>query len=210
MTLRCLLALVLTAGCRTTDEDLWPDSPHSNQVWQIPQTSWALMETKPGTLVAIDSRDGKIVWKFERPPGPSHEVIRFRPDDLACPPVFTGAGKIGLRYESGLVVLSAKTGKVDWFVELRPAQGPHVCPVATPDSGIVVVVQGGAAIRKLDSKGVHAWTFRFPDGAVARGRPQAMAPSGDVIVRTDHHVFSLNPNGRVNWQRPVEKGSTAR
>jgi outer membrane protein assembly factor BamB len=117
--------------------------------------------------------------------------------------VLTNSGRLLLMYSDLFVALAPDTGNVVWEKPFVGTSARNLCPGVTPDSGAVVVVRNGRGLVKIDAAGETRWSFTFPDGAVARGQPVALNVSGDVLVRTDSLLYSINPDGRVNWVAPA-------
>jgi len=73
-------------------------------------------------------------------------------------------------------------------------------PVATADSGVVVLVAANR-VRAHQPDGIVRWTLVIPDEATALTSPLG-APNGDVLIGTDQGLVSISPKGKVNWNRP--------
>jgi outer membrane protein assembly factor BamB len=198
-----LVALGLGAcACRVRDEERRDTAAPLPQVWPIPELGYFLTQPETGVLTAVDAATAKPRWHYRAEPKAKHDFVVFPPPKLYCPPVLTNAGRLIVMFNDVLVALVPDTGKAVWE---KPFTGPsarNLCPAVTPDSGAVIVVRNGRGLVKIDTAGETRWSFTFPDGAMARGQPVALQISGDVLIRTDRLLYSINPDGRVNWAVP--------
>jgi outer membrane protein assembly factor BamB len=115
---------------------------------------------------------------------------------LRCAPLVTPSSRIILRFHEGIYSLDPETGKLLWMHDLT---WDYLCATVTPDSGTVFANERRKALTKFNDKGQILWTVRLPLDGVAISSPQALWPSGDVVVRTRTHVVSISPTGVVNW-----------
>jgi outer membrane protein assembly factor BamB len=198
------LAMASLVSCRSKRVEPWRLPSNSRDVWSAEDDGLVLTQPRVGQIAAFDVKSGKLRWRFERPQT-QHAVLVFPARELICPPLRTRGSQIVLSYSDSMIVLSAASGELLWqkkFEKVGP-MGAHLCPTATPDSAIVMTMERGTVLVKLDTRGELVWSFNLPDGAPARGAPRAVVPSGDILVRSGREVLSINPRGTLNWSLPL-------
>lgn len=186
-----LALAMLAAGCEAS-----PQQPASRDVWVDPGWPYALVQADLYDLVARGTSDGVERWRYRREQPPPAPFGRFAVPTLVCRPEWTVSHNIVLRYPDGIHVLAAENGELLWVKELR-FEGN--CPVATPDSGMVLIVEHGVRLEKLDGEGKSVWHHDFWELGVAVAQPVVVLPAGDTLVRTGKYLLNVSPSGHRNW-----------
>ena len=191
-----LIGVALALACRSKSNDA--TNPH---MWHEPGVPIVIEQPNPSVVVGIDVRTGEVRWRHwleyeqRRPYG-----VEPMPK-LSCGAILTPAGNVVLSYEHELHVLSARTGELQWTETNR---GYQFCPAVGPDSSLLRISRQRTCLVKLSASGDRLWTYDFPEAGVAVTGPLALYPSGDVLIRTDHRLLSVNPKGEPNWDVPLE------
>ncbi len=194
-----LIVAALALACRSKSNERT-----SPGVWHAPGAPIAIHQPNPSVVVAIDVRTGQVRWrhglKYERRKPYGIEPM----PTLACGAILTPAGDAVLTYGHEIHeihVVSATTGELKWRETNR---GYQFCPAVGPDSSVLRISRQRTRLVKLSPTGDRLWTYDFPQAGVAVTSPLPLFPSGDVLIRTDHRMLSINPRGELNWDVPLE------
>lgn len=160
-------------------------------------------------LIALDSRDGRVLWRYRTGPSPRDLYGGLGP---RVTPAIDGALVLTMSAQGDVLALDAESGTVVWRRALAsehgfraPAEGVASSPLVA--DGRVYVMNGGRdgrTVLALDaSTGRTLWTsvddrtsYSSPVRADVRGVPQA-------FFLTGAHLFSLDPaSGRVLGSHP--------
>lgn len=141
-----------------------------------------LVGTDRGELRAYQSKDGKLLWKFEH-----GKRIYYRP----C----GDSERIYFTSDTGILAVTATDGKLAWAVDIDFGAGPSTC---LGEKGIVVVGGNNGTLYTLNAKtGQILWKADFVadkpadppgfEGQRARGRNEPARPS--CLTTNGERVF---------------------
>jgi alcohol dehydrogenase (cytochrome c) len=134
----------------------------------------------PGTVMALDARTGRRIWKFEASPAkPRPEFIGTsvnRGVALLGDQLFVGT------WDARLLSLSAQTGKLLWEQRVEDSDWHWISSAPLVIHDIVVIgagfKEGHGVLRAYDAKtGKPRWTF---DGVAQPGDPNHATWPGDT------------------------------
>jgi len=191
----------LVTGCQAN-----PQQPTNRNVWMNPSWPYALAQADLYEVVAYDTAKGSERWRYRRSQPPPAPFGQFPVPTVLCRPEWTASQTIVLRYSDGIHVIAAESGELLWSKDL--AFRGH-CPSATPDSGIVFIVNDGTRLQKLAGDGQALWHHDFWETGVAIAQPVVVVPSGDTLVRTAMFLLNIGPTGRRNWVTRTDGGPDA-
>jgi outer membrane protein assembly factor BamB len=195
-----VLGLFLVA-CESRREQDWLEGSALGETWRAPGGEVFLTQLPNADVVAISAEEGDLLWRYQHVSSPEHPLIEFPRARLVCTPAFGSAGVVYLLFSDTLLGLSSSTGAVRFRMPLRNAPPRNACPTVAPDSSLLMLVQRGRGLVKIAPAGTLTWSFRFPDGLVARSGPTVIPSTGDVLVRTGPYLVNVSPAGTLNWQR---------
>jgi outer membrane protein assembly factor BamB len=172
---------VVIAFDRATGEALWRyrrDAPEGFYVTE--HAGIALSDTQlitgftDGVVVALDPRDGSILWERDTTADlrTTSDTIRFT--DVDTTPVIDGETVYVASFAGGLYALERASGTVRWLREDLSG----VVGIAPAPGGLLILSSGDmgvVAVRREDGEPV--WTTR-----VGRGAPTTPVIVGDLIV----------------------------
>ncbi len=194
--LLCAAALAL-GGCRSKEE-----RAYRGRLQALPSGQIALIELAAGTLAAVSLSDGAVKWRYQMTITPSPYLDYSEQYRLVCPIVATQAGDLLLRYDAELHVVSSEDGQLRWKRRVyRWAANWLRCPVATADSGVVLLRRSGLRVQKLDESGREDWAVGLAAVGAAIAPPTVSPETGDVLVETATHLVNISPAGKINWAR---------
>lgn len=204
MTLRractLLLVVLVVTACR---QRLTPNRrPHElGDLWMKPGGAQIMTMLESGDIVGLESRTGDPIWRYHHFPALRHSEVDYPRSRLICTPIQASDTMAYFIYSDWLISLSTDTGHVRWRQRIRTPFSRSLCPAVAPDSSIAILVKHGHGVAKIRPNGELAWSFGFPDRAVATAGPSVLPRTGNVLVRAGGEIFALTPEGELAWRR---------
>ncbi len=188
------------------DRSIYAVTPSGKLLWK--QRTGDLVWTSPaiapnGTvyigsdddrLLALDGKDGKILWQFTAGPcrpsaGPGPESARCDVDGVALAPDGTV-----LASADGLYAISP-AGVQLWKFSLGPVHCAST-PAVGKDGTLYVGCQDGG-FYALSSQGKKLWEYRMGGDVDSSA---AIAPDGTIYVGSDDHkLYAFKPDGALKF-----------
>jgi hypothetical protein len=200
-----IAALLLVVLSGSTGCDVEDESTRSRplELWLDPSGTHAVIPLADSDLLSVGVDSGAVAFRYRHVRTRNYPVFQLPPSRLVCPPEWAGPGLVYLVYTDALVALAPDTATVRWRMPIRVPMPRAFCPAASPDSGLVTVSYRGHGLNKLGPDGNELWSYVFPDGAVASTGPRIVGESGNIWIRARSVLFSLSPDGHLNWEHPV-------
>lgn len=192
-----LLSLVVICLCSCASRE---ERRFSGQVQVVSGEPTILVERSGGALAALSALDGTEQWRYRPAVQPCSYLDFSAIYSLVCPVVETPGGDLLLRYDSELHVISRADGQLRWKLFVyRWAEGRLRCPVATADSGVLLLGKHGLMLHKFNKDGFREWRYQLLSLGTAVNPPVVVDESGDALLQTSSHLVSLSPSGVLNW-----------
>jgi len=156
------------------------------------------METE---VVAVDRKSGERRWSHRRALDeiPERTLAIF---PLVCPMVATPGKTVVLAYPDRMEGLDVM-GRVLWRRN-HTVRARMDCPVLCPDSGVAFFTDGRTQLTKVGRGGEVIFTRYAQFAGIPVEQPQVVQTSGDILIRTERYVASINPNGGFNWRQRLQ------
>jgi len=148
-------------------------------------------------LYALDPRDGEVLWTRSQTPARRE-----------APPTIGPDGTIHYVTANDALIAFAPDGREKWrydqFEKLRQPIFGDLCgePAVDADGNVYLQTRDGF-LRKLDARGVEAWSVPAAPPSGVESRP-ALDGQGNVYACSGHSVVSVDAHGKPRWTRPLD------